>query len=121
MENQNTMKSLKERAKEMGARLPFMDNRDKGSIDELMGQVCTLIDYGFLPNEDGEHYVAFITRERPNKFYFGGAVLTARMIELDGEGYRDAIVAEGLPFVMTQATSKKTKRSYTNVVFYPED
>lgn len=121
MENNFAQKSLRDRAREMGARLPFMDNREKGETDELMGQICTIIDYGFLPNEDGEHYVAFITREHSTKFYFGGTVLTARMIELDGEGYGAEIRAEGLPFLMTKATSKKTKRSYTNVTFYPED
>lgn len=117
---ENRIKSLRERAKEMGARLPFMDEREKGSTDELLGQVCTIIDYGFLPNDEGELYVAFITRERSKTFYFGGTVLTARMTELDGEGYGDDIRREGLPFLMTKTTSKKSKRSYTNVVFYPE-
>lgn len=118
---ENRIKSLRERAKEMGARLPFMDNREKGDTEELMGQVCTIVDYGFLPNDEGEHYVAFITKERSGKFYFGGTVLTARMVELDQEGYRTEIITEGLPFLMTEAVSKKTKRKYTNVTFYPED
>ena len=121
MTNTTGMKSLRERAKEMDARLPFMDDRDKGSIEELIGQVCTLTDYGFLPDDDGELYVAFITRERSKRFYFGGTVMTARMMELDQEGYGSDIRADGLPFLMTKEVSKKTKRGYTNVMFYPED
>lgn len=119
MENK-MMKSLKERAKEFDARLPFMDGREKGDTAELLGQVSTMDEYGFLPNEAGENYVVFTVRERMNKFYFGGGVLTARMIELDQDGYRDAILAEGLPLLLTQTKSKKTGRSYVNVTFYPE-
>lgn len=119
MENK-MMKSLKERAKEFDSRLPFMDGRDKGETDALIGQVCTLTDYGFLPGEDGEQYAVFITKERSKVFFFAGSVLTARLAELDGEGYGDAIREEGLPFLMNKVTSKKTKRTYTNVVFYPE-
>ena len=115
-----TMKSLRERAKEFDARLPFMDGREKGQTDELIGQISTICDYGFLPNEDGQMYVAFITRERSKKFFFGGTVLTERMVELDQEGYGPAIRDEGLPILMTTARSKKSNRTYTSVTFFPE-
>lgn len=114
-------KSLKDRAKSFDVQLPFMDGRDKGETKELIGQVSTIRDYGFIPNDAGEPYVVFITDERSDKFYFGGSVLTARMLELENEGYHDAIVEEGLPVLLTEEKSKKTKRSYTNVKFYPED
>lgn len=114
------MKSLKQRAMEFDQQLPLMEGREKGNTDELLGQVCTLDDYGFLPNENGEQYVAFTVKERLGKFYFGGSVLTARMTELDGEGYGESIRAEGLPLLMTTVTSKANKRKYTNVKFYPE-
>lgn len=116
----NMMQSLKERAKAFDARLALMEGREKGNTDELIGQVCTITDYGFLPNEAGEMYVAFVTKERSGKFYFGGSVLTSRMIELDGEGFGTAIREEGLPFLMTNAKSKKSNRSYVSVTFYPE-
>lgn len=113
-------KSLKDRAKEFSVRLPLMDNRDKGDADELLGQVSTINDYGFLPNEDGEVYAVFTVKERSNKFYFGGAVMTDRLSQLDSEGFGEDIRSEGLPVLMTKTTSKKTKRTYTNVEFYPE-
>lgn len=116
----NMMQSLKERAKAFDARLALMEGREKGNTEELIGQVCTITDYGFLPNEAGEMYVAFVTKERSTKFYFGGAVLTSRMTELDQEGFGPAIREEGLPFILTTSKSKKTNRSYTNVTFYPE-
>ena len=114
------LKSLKERAKAFDVQLPFMAGRDKGETNELIGQVSTITDYGFIPNDAGEAYVVFITKERANKFYFGGSVLTARMLELENEGYHDAIVAEGLPVLFTNEKSKKSNRSYVNVKFYPE-
>ena len=81
----------------------------------------TITEYGFIPNDAGEPYVVFITKERGGKFYFGGSVLTARMLDLENEGYHDAIVSEGLPVLLTEEKSKKSNRMYTNVKFYPED
>lgn len=120
MSNETMKKSLRDRAKEMSAQLPLMDGRDKGETSELLGQISTITDYGFLPNEAGEPYAVFIVKERANKFYFGGAVLTARLTDLDAEGYHDDIVKEGLPVLFTEAKGKKSNRKYTNVEFYPE-
>lgn len=112
-------KSLKDRAREFHTRLPFMEGRDKGDAKELIGTVNTITDYGFLPNDSGEVYVAFIVKEREKKFYFGGTVLTDQMTQLEAEGYRDEILSEGLPMLMTEKKSKNN-RSYINVEFYPE-
>lgn len=119
--NENkSMKSLRERAKEFDARLPFMEGRDKGDTKELLGQDSTINEYGFLPNEAGEPYAVFTVKERPSKFYFGGSVITDRLIKLEEEGYHDAIVAEGLPVRMTEKKSRNN-RTFVNVVFFPED
>ena len=117
-----SMKSLKERAKEFSVLLPFMEGRDKGESSELIGNVSTICDYGFLTDRDkGEQYVVIITKERPTKFYFGGTVLTDRMVQLDTEGYHDAIIEEGLPVLLTEKKAKKGGRTYTNVEFFPEE
>ena len=115
----NMRKSLKERAKEFGVQLPFMEGRDKGDTSELLGQVCTIENYGFLKGEKDNTYVVFTVRERANKFYFGGTVLTDQMEQLEADGYRGDIEAEGLPMLMTEKKSKN-KRTYTAVEFYPE-
>ena len=115
-----TMKSLKERAKEFDVRLPFMEGRDKGETKELLGTVNTITEYGFLPNEQGEMYACFIVKERPKHFYFGGTVMTDRLAQLEAEGYHEAVVNEGLPVLMTEKKSKNN-RTFTNVVFFPED
>lgn len=115
-----SMKSLRERAKEFDARLPFMEGREKGETKELLGTVNTITEYGFLPNENGVAYACFIVKERPGKFYFGGTVITDRLEQLEAEGYHDAVTEEGLPVLMTEKKSKNN-RTFTNVVFFPED
>lgn len=117
--NKNMMKSLRERAKEFDARLPLMEGRDKGDTAELLGSINTIKDYGFLNDEKGEPYAVFTVAERSKKFYFAGEVLTDRLLQLEAEGYHEAIQAEGLPILMTQKKSKNN-RNYTNVEFYPE-
>ena len=115
----SNIKSLRDRAKEFSVQLPFMDGREKGESKELVGQVSTISDYGFLKGDDGREYVVFIVRERAKTFYFGGTVLTDQMQQLEAEGYHDAIIEEGLPMLMTEKKSKNN-RSYVNVEFYPE-
>lgn len=119
-EMNNTRKTLRDRAKEFDVRLPFMEGRDKGDAKELLDTVNTITDFGFLPNEQGEHYAVFIIKERPSKFYFGGSVLTDRLIQLEADGYHAEIVAEGLPVLMVEKKSRNN-RMFTNVIFYPED
>ena len=114
-----TRKSLKDRAKEFSVQLPFMDGREKGDSKELVGQVITITDYGFLKGDDEREYAVFITKERAKKFYFGGTVITDQLQQLEAEGYHDEIVAEGLPTLMTEKKSKNN-RGYIHVEFYPE-
>lgn len=120
MSNEAKRKSLKERAQEFSVQLPFMEGRDKGDAKELVGQVSTIADYGFLKGEDDRDYAVFIVAERSDKFFFGGTVLTDQLQQLEADGYHDDIVAEGLPMLMEEKKSKN-KRSYINVTFYPED
>lgn len=115
----NERMSLKDRAKKFEVSLPFMDGREKGDNADLVGQITTINDFGFLPNEDGELYAVFTVKERSKKFYFGGKVLTERLSDLDAEGYGDDIRADGLPMLMTK-TKSKGGRFYTAVKFYPE-
>lgn len=119
-ENKNMMKSLKERAKEFSVRLPFMEGRNKGELKKLNGMVSTICDFGFLSDDKGEAYVVFITNERAKEFFFGGQVLTDQLAQLQEEGYRDAILTEGLPVLFGEKKSKNG-RSYTTVEFFPED
>ena len=115
-----TLQDLMNRAKAFDAQLPLMEGRDKGETSDLLGQISTINDYGFIPNDAGEPYAVFTVKERATKFYFGGSVLTARLLELDGDGFGEVIRENGLPMLLTEEKSRKNNRSYTNVKFYPE-
>lgn len=119
MAMENLKKALKDRAKEFSVQLPFMEGRDKADVKELVGQVSTIADYGFLKGDNGTDYVVFIVKERAKTFYFGGQVLTDQLQQLEAEGYHEDIVSEGLPMLLTEKQSKN-KRGYINVEFYPE-
>ena len=120
MSSNEMRKSLQARAKEFKTRLPFMEGRDKGDNKDLLEQVSTITEYGFLPNEKGEAYAVFIVAERSKTFYFGGTVLTDQLTQLEAEGYHDEIVKSGLPMKMTEVKSKNN-RSYISVEFFPEN
>ena len=120
MSNENkSMKSLRERAREFSVSLPFMDGREKGNTEDLIGTVNTITEYGFLPNDKGGNFAVFIVQERPRHFFFGGMVITDQLAQLEAEGYHEAINLEGLPMLMTEKKSKNGKK-YTNVEFFPE-
>jgi hypothetical protein len=116
------MKSLKDRAKEFSILLPFMEGREKGELDRIINTPVTINDYGFLHDNskgDDKEYVCFTIKEDPQNFYFGGQVLTENMKELEEDGYKDAILEEGLPVLLSKRKSKN-KKEYTTVTFYPE-
>jgi hypothetical protein len=113
-------KSLKDRAKEFDKSLPFMEGREKGKTEHIVDATLTITDYGFLTDDDGKDYVCFIVKEKPQHFYFGGQVLTNNIKELDEDGFGDEIRKEGLPARFTERVSKRSKKTYTAVEFYPE-
>lgn len=123
MRNINNIKiSLKDRAAKMVKTLPpIMEGKDKGQMSEIMGMICTITDYAFLPDsKTGEVYPVFTVREKPGKFFFGGSVLCERLSTFESEGYHEDIVLEGLPVLFTPARSIKGNHTYTSVTFYPE-
>lgn len=114
------LQDLRNKVKEFSTVLPCMEGRDKGSTDGLYETTVTLIDYGFLKDENSEEYAVFIIKEEPQYFYFGGLVLTEHLKQLDEDGYHETILEEGLPLKLTKRKSKN-KREYTNVEYYPNE
>lgn len=55
--------------------IPFMEGRDKGDIQALVGEVLHVEDYGFIRTPEGR-YAVIAFREHPDAFYFAGQVLT---------------------------------------------
>lgn len=112
-------KSLQDRVKEFSVSLPIMEGREKGEFNRLHGSTVTITDFGFMKDDDKE-YVAFVVKEDPQYFYFGGQVLTENIQELEADGYGDEIRKSGLP-VLFNTKKSKNKREYTTVEFYPAE
>ena len=113
--------SLKEKAMKMnsGKGIEFMQGKNKGEMIEILNKACTIRDYDFISGDDGE-YVVFIIDEIDDEFFFGGKVLTDDMKQFTDEDHEE-IKANGLPVLLTEQKSKKTKRPYVAVEFYPEE
>ena len=121
---------LKEMAKGMnaGKGIEFMEGRNKGEAEELLDRTVTIRNFDFINGENGE-YAVFIIDEDEENFYFAGSVLTDNLKQLVPA--KEQIISEGLPTKFTQRkskakivtnnNSKKAKRNYTAVEFYPED
>lgn len=116
-------KKLKDRAKEIGGGVPFMNGREKGDFKQLLGVPVVIVDFGFISETDNKgekrEYAVFIVNNVENMFFFGGTVLTDQLRVLDNEGYGDEIREEGLPVLFGEKKSKNG-RTYTTVEFYPE-
>lgn len=120
--NETKRMSLQDRAKEFSILLPFMEGKEKGEMDRIVGEPFTINNFGFLQdNSDGvvKEYVCFTVAEDTQHFYFGGQVLTENLKELEEDGYREEIEKEGLPVLFDKKKSKN-KREYTTVTFYPQ-
>lgn len=113
--------SLKEKAMNMnsGKGIEFMNEREKGEMQDLLNKNLTITDYSFINGDDGE-YVVFIVKEDESKFYFGGKVLTENMKSFTSDD-KEEIKRDGLPVIFEERKSKKTNRKYIASRFYPEN
>lgn len=107
-------KSLKDRLKQFTNAIPFMEGRERGDLKDVCGRIVTICDYGFMAEtkKSKDPVVVLALAEYPDKFFFGGQVITEQMRQLDDEGYREEILAEGIPVVFENRTSKATGNPY---------
>ena len=110
--------SLQEKAKQMNSGIEFMQGKEKGETTDLLDKKITIIDYDFLMGDDGE-YAVFIIKEDDTKFYFAGTVLTNNL-KLFNEEEKEELQKDGLPTLLRERKSAKTKRTYVSVEFYPD-
>src|SRR5699024_1922481 len=92
--------TLQERLNQLGNNLPLMVDREKGDIETLIEKEITIRDYGFMKDEKEKEYIAFIIDENEKEFFFGGQVLTDNFMELEADGFRDAIQETGVKVLL---------------------
>lgn len=102
----------------------LMEGRTKGDFDELIGTAVTVVEFD-LVNDGHATYPCIVTKEHPDKFYFGGYVLNkiiaawvAEEENGDVEAASEALKRSG--GVRMGFDSKKTKNNnnVTTVVIY---
>lgn len=96
--------------------IPFMDDRTKGNIASLVGEVLHVEDFGFI-NQEGSTYPVIAFREHPTEFYFGGAVLNDILTQVNNDGMRDELKSQPL---MLKMVKSKRGRTYMGVEFIEE-
>lgn len=111
--------SLREKMEKFNSNegIPFMKDRTKGDLKEILDQNVTLRDFAFIEGDDGK-YVVFIVDEIGDTFFFGGKVLTDNLLQLTEEE-KEEVKQNGLPLRLFESTNKKG-RVYINVKYYPE-
>jgi hypothetical protein len=120
LEKERLKMSLKEKMMGLNSRegIPFMKDRTKGDIREILNQNVTIKDFDFITGNDGE-YVVFIIDEVKDSFFFGGSVLTSNLASLTEEEKKE-VKEQGLPVNLYEAKSKNN-RKYIGATFYPEE
>lgn len=114
---------IKEVSQITASGLLFMEGKEKLEVKgDILNNVLTVDDYGFLEGEEGE-YVVIALREYPNHFIYGSSVVTQAFKTLD-EKFNDEqkafLIEQGLTFKLSEMLSKN-KRKYTKIIFFPKN
>lgn len=112
--------SLKEKMlkKNNNEGIPFMKDRTKGEITELLDKTVNIKDFDFISGKEGD-YSVFIIEGVDDSFYFGGSVITEALKDISDEE-KEEVKANGLPVKFYEAKSKNN-RKYYGAKFYPDE
>ena len=89
--------------------IPFMDNRDKGDMHDILDKPLHIEDFGFIQGDEGE-YAVIALKEEPDTFYFCNSVITEMLQQVDKDDMRDELPKQVIKFEL--ATSKKGREYF---------
>ena len=89
--------------------IPFMDNRDKGDLRDILGETVHIEDFGFIRNDEGDYGVIAV-KEKPEVFYFCNQVITDMLHQVENDDMKDELVKQGIEFSL--AESKKGREYF---------
>ena len=95
--------------------VPFMDERTKGNLSDVLDREVHIADFAFLTDEDEREYAVFILAEDEEHFYFGNAYITEMLKKTEAAGVHDLISQRAIMFM--QMVSRRKGRTYTNFKF----
>lgn len=91
--------------------IPFMDNRDKGDMHDILGEPVHIIDFGFIRKDDEEgDYGVIALKEHDDLFYFVNQVITDMLHEVENDGMKDDLAKQVIKFKIVE--SKKGREYF---------
>lgn len=113
----NKMDLIKKAQELTASGLPFMDGKDKVSLED--GMIYVVKNYGYLESEDGE----FVVVADDTTYAFGGSLITESFKKLDehldGTDIEE-LLKDGIEIGIKKKKSKN-KRDYAVCEFFPKE
>lgn len=98
--------------------IPFMDNRDKGSNDDILDKPLHIVDFGFITTKYGDCAVV-IFKEDAEKFYFLNSIITDVLHHIESDDMRSKLADQAIVF--TKKWNKDETAQYMTFEFVGED
>ena len=93
--------------------IPFMDNRDKGDLRDILGETVHIEDFGFIRNDEGDYGVIAI-KEYPEVFYFCNQVISEMLHQVQDDNMKDELPKQVVQFALVKS---KNGREYFKFEF----
>ncbi|MBQ8427063.1 MAG: hypothetical protein IJX16_04825 [Clostridia bacterium] len=90
--------------------VPFMENAEKGEINDLLGQKLHITDFGFINGKNGK-FAVLQFGEKPNMFYFGNSIVSEMLEQVQIDGMEQEL--PNVEIMFEKRVSKETNREYT--------
>ena len=97
--------------------IPFMDGRDKGDNENLIGKRWHIDDFGFITGDNGEFAVVSFAEDNTH-FYFMNSIITEMLQTVSKDAMRKQLSQVAIEFMMK--TSKKD-REYMSFEFHEDE
>lgn len=91
--------------------IPFMENRDKGDMHDILDKIVHIVDFGFIRKEEEEgDYAVICLKEDNEKFFFCNAVITDMLHQVEKDGMKEELASQPIKFLLR--TSKKGREYF---------
>ena len=93
--------------------IPFMENRDKADMRDIIGKPVHIEDFGFIKNDDGD-YGVIIIKEDADNFYFCNQVISEMLHQVQDDDMKDELPKQVIKFDLVKS---KNGREYFKFEF----
>lgn len=91
---------------------PLFVGREKGDLNDIVGESLTLSATYKFTSEDGDYH-AFVVEEHPDRVYMSGGALKKLLNEAEENDEIDALCDNGLMFVIEPTVKVKSQAGRT--------